>query len=292
MRGSIVALVALSVLGSGCSGSVETTEAASTPAVVDSTTSTTSTSVAPAPSSTTSPVTVSTTTTTIAISTTATDAPTTTAPADTTTTSPPATTRPAPCAAEPTVPLPGGAVVVSSAGGDLDGDGLDDRVDVYRAGDEYGVHLALAHGWETGRSLTDLRAQDTSAPSVRGIRDLGDALALVELDGTLIGPRFALFGLVDCRLAPISLAEGGLPELVFGGGLMHTWWFSCVSNVVTQVSVTRTGDNAELPETLTQWVYRYDTGTRRFSQVTEAERDVTSSSWDELLAEFPPCTES
>lgn len=185
-------------------------------------------------------------------------------------------------------------MIDSTLSGDVDDDGSADVVQIYALGEQWGIHLVLSHGWETDRELADIA--DDGPPGVEAVRivDLGDMAVLLHLGGTLIGPRYGFVVLADCALEPVFRGNGELPELVVGGGLMHSEWFTCEGDRVTQLSVALADDGSGdlQPSALTSWEYRYRPPSVTFVLVAEEESDVALSTLEDLRNQYPPCTES
>lgn len=226
------------------------------------------------PTTTTSSVPPPTTTTTLA--------PTTTV-ARTTTIPPTATTtRPGPshaCDDQPSTEIPGDATNLWSITGDVDGDGYDDTVTGYVIDEVEGhLHLELSTGWGTSVRVDDPALADRhllalSKPN-RIVVMSGEHLVVSTIRLGLPGSIHALFAFRNCVLAPITLANGELPDLWYGGGPGQDEWFSCNSTGVVMLQLVTENYDADPRVYLSGNSQRYQYDPPIFVSLGDLEPDL------------------
>lgn len=202
-----------------------------------------------------------------------------------------ATTTSIPCGGVSSVEIPSGVADLSSVVGDLDADGRSDEVSVYQLEGDWFAHVQLGFGFGVERGLDDLLSETADRAAAAAVVEVGGGAALIDLDFTLIGPRYGFLVVHDCGLVPLALPSGDLPDLVVGGGMAHSWWFTCDPDGVTQYAVyTDTpGVDPFDPDRLSRWRYVFEPTGPGF-----VEEEVTLDASEaraigELLAELPPC---
>ena len=191
----------------------------------------------------------STTTTTQATTTSSSSTSSTTSTSTTTTSTTTTTTNP--CAAFTSVLVPAGATDVSTAIGDIDGDGLDDTVHVYQAGGDWYVHAVLATGFGARVAFMP----DNGTPGMEDVVNIGVAeeVALVNTGFGLPGPLYSVWFLADCEIREAT-HDGGEIDLWVGGGPTHSEAFACTSSGITFIEAYESGSNWTVEETPWDWV--------------------------------------
>jgi hypothetical protein len=238
----IVVVVIVAADGDGDGG---TTQAAQS--------STTSTTTAPPATTTTSSSSTTATTTTIPPTTTTTP-PTTTTTSTTTTTT---TTVPAgACAGLPSTPVSAGATDQTAAFGDVDGDGADDEMVVYRAAGSWWLNVELDYGWSTEIPLTGMVARAVE------IVDLGvsEQVMIAQTDAGASVEIYGFFALQSCGVVHVTDGNTGLESAFpIGGTVTHLDGLTCTADGIRTTSAANDPNDATLWE-YTETTYLYAPG--------------------------------
>jgi len=222
-------LVAVELAVAGCSDDASpfspTTQAA--PATEASTTTAAETTTTQA--TTTLAETTTTQATTTLAETTTTTFVTTTATTVTSTT----TSLPAGCPGPGAGPIPAGAEEVSSRPAHLDADGLTDIFSAYYHAGAWQLHADLGTGVTARLVLDDAWAADHWPLGVRNVaveraHGLGstEQVVVVRIYTGMVA-AYGLFAFEDCRIVPLTGADGQLPDLWVGMGPAHSDWPVC-----------------------------------------------------------------
>lgn len=203
------------------------------------------------------------------------------------------------CADEPSIAIPSASADLSTATGDLDGDGAADTASVYRSAGSWFVGVELAYGWSTAIDITEQTTDWLEPASVHRIVDIGDPVILVIHGGTLIGFTAGPYGFSDCTLDPLRDVERGeILRLFHGVSLGGPQRFVCRADGFTQATLARR-DPAEGGFVLERHDARYLVGQRAF-EVSVHPLEVIGAGipdsdprfeelWSEALADFPQC---
>lgn len=217
---------------------------------------------------------------------------------------PSSTTQPAPATSEPppappttasgancpdvgAVP-PEGAVDVSEAAADVDGDGSEDRVFTYRRSDgDRRVAVELAGG---GTAAVDASASPSEGPSplsVLGGVDLGgegDTVVAVTGAGASV-VTVGLFQFDDCALTPVTFESGADVELPVSGAITHGDGLRCSGSdggpPLTRLSATSTDGETF---TATETGYRIEGTT--LVEISSQTTTLTRGADDEEIAAY------
>lgn len=204
------------------------------------------------PSATSSPTTAP--TTTLSPTTTATTA----APTSTTTstTSSTTTTTAAPsgaCSGLPPIAVGGGASDQTLAFGDVDGDGADDTVTVYREVGSWWLNVQLDYGWSTEIPVTGMVARAVDVANF----GVGEEVIIAQIDSGASAEIFGLFAFQGCDI--IQLIDGNTgfdTAFPVGGTVTHLDGFSCNPDGITvRSAAVDPGDPALWEYTETTYVY-------------------------------------
>ena len=246
---------------------------------------TTVTSEAPATTATTAaPGTTATTmapTTTLAATTTTTTlAPTTTtsttlAPTTTTTTTLPA----GPCAAQPSIPVGAGATDQSVAFGDVDGDGADDLVTMYREAGAWWLNVALDYGWATEIPLTGMVARVVSVANM----GVGEEVIVAQIDAGASAEIIGFFGFQGCGIVHLTDGNTGF-ETAFpvGGTVTHLDGITCTADGIKITSALNDIADPNLWE-YTETDYFYVPGLGEFQPQLSSIQLLTSPGDDATI---------
>ena len=191
------------------------------------------------------------------------------------------------CADTGAVP-PEGAVDVSEADADVDGDGADDAVFAYRRGDgARRVAVELAAG---GTAAVDAAANPSEGPSpltVLGGVELGgegDTVVAVTGAGASV-VTVGLFQFVDCSLARVTFESGADVELPVSGAITHGDGLRCAGSdgdpPLTRLSATSTDGQTF---TATETGYRIEGST--LVELDSQTETLTREADDEEIAAY------
>jgi len=146
--------------------------------------------------------------------------------------------------------------MVTSAVGDVDGDGAPDQAAVYRDGTTWWMHvdLGLAFGIETMIEPFN----PGGAPSLWDVVNVGTAeeVVMVQTGFGLPGPVYAVWAVSGCQIVEATL-DGGEFYVWQGTGANHSETFSCTASGITFIEAYQPGGDPnvwEVKETPYDWV--------------------------------------